>query len=290
LLDCAFAPALALWVSRAVLAARSRHNYGFVVLLATVCTGNVLMHAAVTGWLGQALFVGERLSLYAVLAMLVVIAGRIVPGFTESVLRRKGIVAQPRAPRWVERAVLLAFALAVLADLLRLPAAVRTVMWLLLAVGLLARMLRWRTGSVLHEPILWILHAGQLWLVGGSALLALAAWSSGWPELSAQHALSAGAVGTTVLGVMTRAALGHSGRALSTGPAIITAYLFVIAGGLLRVLAPAWPMHYYVPLVSAAGAAWLLGYAIFAVVYWPILTGPEVDEAAARGKRVLRTV
>ncbi|HEX7478506.1 MAG TPA: NnrS family protein, partial [Polyangiales bacterium] len=59
LLDCAFAPALALWVSRAVLAARSRHNYGFVVLLATVCTGNVLMHAAVPGWLGQALFVGR---------------------------------------------------------------------------------------------------------------------------------------------------------------------------------------------------------------------------------------
>lgn len=43
-------------------------------------------------------------------------------------------------------------------------------------------------------------------------------------------------------------------------------------------------------LCSSARGLHQFGYAIFGVVYWPILTKPEIDEAAARGKRVLTTL
>jgi uncharacterized protein involved in response to NO len=287
--DCAFAPGLSFWVGRAVLVARSRHNYGFILLLATVCAGNLLMHGRALGLDFSAVFFGERLSLYAVLAMLVIIAGRVVPGFTQGVLQRKAIVTDPRASRWIERATFLALGVAAAADLLHASAHARGAAFSVLGLCLVARMLRWRTRDVLDQPILWILHAGQLWLVVGCGLEAFAAFSAQWPELAAQHAFTAGAIGTTVLGMMTRAALGHSGRALQTGHAIVAAYWLVIVGGLLRVLAPVLPAH-YVWMVTLGGSFWVAGYGIFVAVYLPILTKPNAEDPAARGKRKLITV
>jgi uncharacterized protein involved in response to NO len=126
-------------------------------------------------------------------------------------------------------------------------------------------------------PIVWILHVGYGWLVVALALKAVlllggAAWASQW-----LHALTAGAFGTMALGVMTRVALGHTGRPLEAARPIVVAYVLVICGALLRVAGPALFPAQLLPLLAAAMVVWAAAFVIFIAVYLPILIGPRAD-------------
>jgi len=103
-----------------------------------------------------------------------------------------------------------------------------------------------------------------VWLLGG------AAWAASW-----LHALTAGAFGTMILGVATRVALGHTGRELAVTGAITFAYGLVIAGAALRIAAPVVLPTFFVAGMVAAAAAWTGAFAIFLVVYGPILVTPR---------------
>jgi uncharacterized protein involved in response to NO len=134
-----------------------------------------------------------------------------------------------------------------------------------------ARMAGWRTAQTLKLPIVWVLHAGYAFMPLGLALKATADLGGPIGSFAALHALTAGGIGVMILAVASRAALGHSGRPLVVAPATVAAYLLVIAGSLLRVSVS------HPHAVLASGVLWSLGYAVFATVYWPILTQPRVD-------------
>jgi uncharacterized protein involved in response to NO len=94
------------------------------------------------------------------------------------------------------------------------------------------------------------------------------------PQSAAIHALTAGAVGTMTLAVMTRASLGHTGREIRADGWTLTIYASVTAGALLRVAAP-FGAQFYLPLLVAGGALWSAAFLLFAVRYAPILFGPR---------------
>ncbi len=120
------------------------------------------------------------------------------------------------------------------------------------------------------EPLVLILHLGYLWLPVWLALTAAqAAWPAAIDLSTAVHALTAGAIGTMTIAVMTRATLGHSDRPLTAGPLTVTVYLLVLAGAILRVLAMLLPFD-PLALLTAAGLAWATGFLLFAVGYAPI--------------------
>lgn len=112
--------------------------------------------------------------------------------------------------------------------------------WLELAAGIAhaARFARWRGGKTLREPLLWVLHLGYGWLSLGLLLLGFNSLASMLPQTTALHALTVGAIGTMTLAVMTRASLGHTGRALVAGPRMTTIYAPITLAAVLRVLAP----------------------------------------------------
>jgi uncharacterized protein involved in response to NO len=145
------------------------------------------------------------------------------------------------------------------------------------AALLAARLAHWHGHRTLAMPIVWILHVGYGWLVVALALKAVlllggAAWASQW-----LHALTAGAFGTMALGVMTRVALGHTGRPLEAARPIVVAYVLVICGALLRVAGPALFPAQLLPLLAAAMVVWAAAFVIFIAVYLPILIGPRAD-------------
>jgi uncharacterized protein involved in response to NO len=86
--------------------------------------------------------------------------------------------------------------------------------------------------------------------------------------------MTAGAIGTMTLAVMTRASLGHTGRTLTAGPATLAVYALVTVGALLRVVAHALPVD---PLAALAvgGTLWAGAYLLYAVRYAPILARPR---------------
>ena len=94
------------------------------------------------------------------------------------------------------------------------------------------------------------------------------------------HALTVGAVGGLVIGMMTRTARGHTARRLQADRWDVAAYLLVAAAALVRVLlpiaVPAWTLH----AVLCSGALWSRGFALYAVRYFPVLARPRLDGKA----------
>ncbi len=100
------------------------------------------------------------------------------------------------------------------------------------------------------------------------------------PPSAALHALTAGAMGTMTLAIMTRATLGpsgragHSGRALTAGPGTAAIYGLVGAAALMRVLAPLTAIDAAL-LFGLSGLAWIGAFALLVVLYGPLLARPR---------------
>jgi uncharacterized protein involved in response to NO len=170
---------------------------------------------------------------------------------------------------------LAAGALLVLAQALGWSGTIMIVLASLAAFGAGARLVLWRGWLVREEPLLWVLHLGHLWVVAGFALRALA--EPGWVAPTVWlHALGPGAMGTMILGVMTRVALGHTGRELRLPPGVLSCYVLISVAALTRVFAGLEWIGWHAGL-WISGLCWTLAFARFCFYYWPILSRPRRD-------------
>jgi uncharacterized protein involved in response to NO len=143
---------------------------------------------------------------------------------------------------------------------------------LLLAAGLACglRLARWRGIAIWRDPLISALHLGHAWLALGLILLGLSGVLAAVPPVAAMHALGAGAVGTMILAVMIRSTLAHTGRAQLGGTWTVAISLLGHVAALLRVAAAFLPGAYSA-LLPASGAAWIMAFSLFAVIYGPCL-------------------
>jgi uncharacterized protein involved in response to NO len=211
------------------------------------------------------------------LLVVTVIGGRIVPSFTANALRRGGEAADIRSLPWLDRGVVALMAAVILVDLWRPGGAVAGWLAALVALAQAWRLAGWRSLRVRGEAILWVLHVGYAWIPVGFALKASwlllgAGWAVNW-----LHAFTMGAFGTMILAVMTRAALGHTGRPLAVGRGIAAAYALLTLGVAARVFGAAlWPSG-YVSILLVSGFLWTAAFAVYAVIYAPILVLSRAD-------------
>jgi uncharacterized protein involved in response to NO len=84
-------------------------------------------------------------------------------------------------------------------------------------------------------------------------------------------------MGTMILAVMSRAALGHSGRQLVAPGPMAVSFILVSAAAVTRVFLPAVFPGRYDHVIAVSGAAWIAAYAIYLWVYTPILLQPRQD-------------
>jgi uncharacterized protein involved in response to NO len=148
---------------------------------------------------------------------------------------------------------------------------------LLLVLGAainLWRLLRWRGISTTAEPLLLVLHVGYAWLVFGALLLGLAVLGADVPLSAAIHALTAGAIGTMILAVMTRATRGHAGRDLSADLVTVLIYCLVTLATITRVVA-AFGTTWTMPLLVISASLWIAAFAGFVLGYGPMLIRPR---------------
>jgi uncharacterized protein involved in response to NO len=272
--DLAFWPALLVSVTRELALGRSWRNLPLLVPLTVMAVADLLMHVESLG--GPVMpGLGWRLGLAAVVTLISVIAGRIVPSFTTNWLGQQGKGHLPDSPRHIDRLALAALHAGTLSWVF-LPG-YAPVGALLVAAALLNgwRLWRWRGLATRSEPLLLVLHGGYTWLVVGTALLGLSILDPGIPPAAAIHALTAGAIGTMVLAVMTRATRGHTGRALRADAATSTLYACVTLAALLRVAA-AFTGPWASPLLVASAGLWMAAYLGFAACYGPALLTPRL--------------
>ena len=108
------------------------------------------------------------------------------------------------------------------------------------------------------------------------------------PSSSAVHALSVGAAGGLIIGMMTRTAKGHTGRPMRADRADVACYALVIAAALVRVLVPLAVPAFTTHAVLCSAALWSAGFGLYAVRYWPVLVGASLyTGVATRSMRAL---
>jgi uncharacterized protein involved in response to NO len=216
---------------------------------------------------------GWRLGIASVVILISVVAGRIVPSFTRNWMAKRGFDL-PATHGLIDRTALGVLHTGLLAWVF-LPAA-DAVGLILVAGGALNlwRLLRWRGGKAVNELLLLVLHVGYAWLVAGVVLLGLTILVPGMPQSAAIHALTAGAMGTMILAVMTRATRGHTGRELSADGVTALIYLLVTLAATTRVAA-AFAARLYVPLLIFSAVCWIAAFGAFILSYGPMLVGPR---------------
>lgn len=270
--DIMFPVVLGFAIWREVAAGRNWKNAPVAVMISLFGLANALDHAANFDLVPNGL--GVRLALGTIAVLLALIGGRIVPSFTRNWLVKKGKTRLPASFGALDKVALGATALGV-ASWIALPgSAAAGVLLGLSGVLLAARLLRWQGQHTAREPILLILHVGYAWLAVALLLLGGASFLDWLPESAALHALTAGAIGTMTLAVMTRASLGHTGREIVANRTIVAAYAAVTAGAVLRVAAPL-AGDWYAHLLVCGGVLWSLAFVMFAIRYAPILWGPK---------------
>jgi uncharacterized protein involved in response to NO len=187
----------------------------------------------------------------------------------------------PESHRWLEAPAIAGAMVLSLLWAADAPHALLAPLGLVTGAAQLGRVAGWRPGWTAGRPILWSLHLGMAML--GLGWLALAGHWAGLPvgETAALHLLGIGAVGGMTLAVMSRAALGHTGRPLEVDPAIAVAYGLIAAAALVRFAGPTVDPGLYEGALLVSGALWIAGWGVFAALYAPILIGPKAGRAAA---------
>lgn len=274
-LDLLLPVAQGIRITRIFAATKSKRNFIFIGIMGGLAIANLLVILDLNGFTQGTAQLGAIFAPNIIMITIAVIGGRVTPNFTRSYLQQKGIANNIRSFPIIEKLAIGLLVLNALADLMVPHSSISYGVALLACAVHAVRFSGWQMHKILHQPILWVLHIGYLWLIlalffkGSEALLDL-------PYHLYLHAFTLGAVGMYMLGIMARASLGHTGRPLIVSKTITAAYLLVLCAAIIRVTVSFYP-EYYVQGMVAAIVCWVIAFTLYVWVYAPILTRPRVD-------------
>ncbi len=274
--NSAFPIAVAVAIGIPLYRSRNTRNYFFVGLLVLIGALVLATHLAFNGrWPVRFGLQGPELlhvQLDLVLFIMVVIAGRVIPMFTNNGIPGTGAMRQALLEKVALAGILALFA----ADLLQFGPRVTAIIALASALAHGLRLALWKPWRTLAAPLVWILHAAYAWIVVHLALRALTEFGLLGGSY-AVHALTVGAIGGMTLGMMVRTARGHTGRVLLADKSELTMFLLVQAAVLVRVFCGIASPALYLPSIEISGLLWAAAFGLYAVRYWPVLTRPRLD-------------
>lgn len=274
--DLLFLPALAAYLFVVLQRHGNKRNLILVAVIGLLFVGNLCMHMGYAEGSLLLLRTGKIIALDVIALIMVIIAGRIIPAFTTNWLRlNKPDSSGAKTSSPIEYLALTSTLLMLPADLFIKSPEIAGAITLTAFLSNAIRLAGWAGWKTLPEPLLWILHLGYSWLVLALLLKAMSAF--GLPTASAwQHALGTGAMTTLILGVMTRVVLGHTGRPLKLPRFATLIYAAISFAAVFRLLT-ALSVVDYQPGLVIAGITWTLAFALFVLIYWPLLSQPRVD-------------
>ncbi len=269
-LDLGFDALLLFLFSRELIAAGNRRNLKVAAVLLLYATTNIGIYFALfTGISNPSQWL--LATIYWVILLINIIGGRVIPMFTGNWLRQNASThKQPPTFNRFDLAVVLVTGLFMLTALASLPGA--GVLGIAAGLAQLLRLSRWQGWSTRREPLLWSLHCGYAWvgiglLLNGIACLGVIAPSAG------MHALTVGAISGLILAMSGRAALGHTGRALTSHPLLTGAFVLINIAAFARVLAALFPATLIFLFIAAL--AWFIAFSSYCLRYFPILLLPK---------------
>lgn len=270
-IDASFLALMVGVVAREIIAGRNWRNLVVLIPIGILAASNIAFHTEAV--LRGHADVSIKVAIAAIVTLIMVIGGRVVPSFTRNWLARQ---APGRLPASIGRFDIMTLIVGVLALLLWIvaPFSIVTGIALLVAAALkTARLGRWAGERTIDDRLVLILHVGFAFVPIGFLLSGLGALGFVSPSAGI-HAWMAGAAGTMTLAIMTRASLGHTGRSLVASRGTEFIYVAIVLSGLLRIIAALVPEQSSI-LLQAAGIGWVAAFGGFVAVFGPILVTPK---------------
>jgi uncharacterized protein involved in response to NO len=277
-IDLLFLPALALSIGMPIVRSRNWRNLKLLLVLFGLMLTNMIFHLAQLNILDAEF---ARLSLIAAIDIIVILiavmAGRVILAFTANAIA----TAKPRQISGVEFIALGTLVLVLAADVFAhwfvISQTLQLVLFSSAAVAHLLRLALWQPLAARHQFLLLMLPIAYAWIPTMLALRAIAIMMPAVTTTTALHAMTIGAMASMMMAMMSRSALGHTGRTLRAKAPEIGAFVLLQGAVIARILPGLfWPAHYQT-LVIASALLWCLAFGVFLVGYWPILTRPRVD-------------
>lgn len=258
-------------MARVVVRSRNRRNYGVLLLLLGLAASDALYLLA--AWHGEHALLMQRfqagLLVMALIALL--IARRVIPFFAMRAVAGLKIPLHERSGQVQLGAGVVALA-ALLAGLPTLLAIA------LAAAGVLAlvQVTAWQPWAARRKPLLWILYIGYAGLGIGLLVAALQAAGIGLRDAVHVHVIATAGFSVLVIGMVTRTALGHLGRALVLDRSMLASYVFVLTAVALRLVA-LWPSSFSVAALQASALTWIAGFGLYLWRFVPWMIRPRAD-------------
>ena len=277
IIDTGFYLAAAGFMAQLVWRSKNSRNYFFVPVLVGLASLNLIAHLSIMesnpAWLTWA----TRSTIFLIMFIITVITGRVLPMFTANGTQTK----KAENKLWLEHLVLgasLGILLTQLANLqLEKFGTAIGVLFSFAAFLNAYRSLRWRPWVTVKVPIVWSLHLAYWFIPLAYVLFALHFFGFDVTYSTALHALTVGVIGSLILAMIARIALGHSGRPIQPPAFMSLSFIAIALAGLVRIiagLAPQWlPVNGYV----LATALWAFAFGAYVFFYTRILITPRSD-------------
>ncbi len=270
----AFILALALSLCIPLLKKWNNRNFVFLVLL------SILLACDMTFLITQ-----DSILLYVavmiIVTMISLVGGRIIPAFTVVAIHERGEEAKQTPQEKLDVMVFISLALIILALVfIGQEGAVLAGTAFLSAIIHALRLRRYHTRRILGDPMVWILHVGYGWVVVGLLLVGISALDF-IPFVIALHAFTAGAIGSMTLGMMCRLALTHTKRKLNSTKPTVLSFSLLQCAAIMRIFGVSMVPDYTVEWLIGSAALWALSFALYILIYTPIMWNPKPDGLAA---------
>ncbi|MBM3557380.1 MAG: NnrS family protein [Alphaproteobacteria bacterium] len=271
--DCALYLLLTAMVAPGLMRGRDPRYLAIIPILLGLTIGNGLYHGGLAAGRADIAHLGLRFAIAWQTVLYTIASGALTHIFTETALRdRDPAFALPF--RFNLEFAVLGATLASGTLWTFLPGSAASALFAALAAALhLVRFARWRTRKILDVPLVWILHLAYAFLILSFALRALADGARLVPESAALHAFTAGALSLTIVGIMTRVALKHTGRPLHPPPVMVVAFGAMAGASVLRFLAAETEQT---ALIVLSALAWSLPFVLYLIAHGRALIAPSL--------------
>jgi uncharacterized protein involved in response to NO len=277
LVDLLFGLWLMIAVLRPIIKTRQWQQMAVLSKLIIVVLGNSLFYLGALGYIDNGVHLSVYGGLYIVISLILVLGRRVIPFFIERGVSEKVFLRQYR---WLDISILLLFVVFFINELFTDIASVTA-----LSTGALFllngfRLYNWHTPGIWKAPLLWGLYIAS-WLINAGFLLIALAWWFTVPEILTIHLFTIGGIGVMTLSMMSRVALGHTGRNIKKpSPLLGYALACLILSAVFRVGLPLIEMNHYLWWVVASSIFWMVAFALFLYIYTPMLLKPRPDGQA----------
>lgn len=273
-LDTLFLVILIIALALPIVKVKQWKQIGILSKLFLLLASNLLFYAGVLGLLSE----GERWGLYSgfylIIALIFVMGRRVIPLFIE---KGVGYPVQLRNRKWLDIASLVLFLAFWVLDILRPDSWIVALLAGILCLLHALRLAGWHTPGIWKKPLLWVLYLAYGALVAGFALKVAVYFLPVSPYL-AVHAFAFGGIGMMTLGMMSRVALGHTGRNVFAPPrALLWVFAVLFLGALVRVVLPLADPAHYALWIGLSQTLWIVAFSLFLYLYAPMLVLRRID-------------